>query len=309
LSSSSTPSPVVFGCSGLTLTQEERDFFTDAQPLGFILFQRNIHDKDQVKTLISDLKSTIRHTSCQILIDQEGGRVARLKEPSWTQTPSSAELAKGTIDDAKKRVYDSYLKIAQDLSELGITVDCAPVLDLDVKGASAIMGDRTFSDDPAIVSELGAIAIKALEDGGITPVMKHIPGHGPAKTDSHEELPVVNLSFKELQPHFATFKANAQCPWAMTAHIVYSGIDPYNPATQSSTIIHEVIRREIGFQRFLISDDLGMKALSGSFKDRAYKSLEAGCDAVLHCSGNMQEMIDVMKGVAPFNSSLKQQVK
>ncbi len=305
MSFGNVPSPVVFGCSSLTLTNEEREFFKESQPLGFIIFQRNVQDKPQLKALIEDLKSTVTHTNCQILIDQEGGRVVRLKQPHWFEPPPSAVLAKGSLEDATRNVQEAYKKIAEELKDIGITANCTPMLDLDVQGASAIMGDRTFSSDPKIVAELGAVAIKTLQEGGIIPIMKHIPGHGPAVCDSHEELPVVSLSFKELLPHFAPFKANASCPWAMTAHIIYSTVDPYNPATQSSTLINEIIRSEIGFQRFLISDDLGMKALSGSFYDRAYKSLDAGCDAVLHCSGNMKEMIEVMKGVIAFTHPLQ----
>jgi beta-N-acetylhexosaminidase len=308
LSFSNLQSPVIFGCSGLRLTPEEKDFFKDVQPIGFILFQRNIEDKEQLKSLIQDLKATSHHPNCQILIDQEGGRVARLKLPNWTPTPSSEQLASGSLEVAKEKVKDSYTRIAKDLKEVGITVDCAPVLDIFVQGADQIMGDRTFSADPQVVAVLGQVAIETLLEEGIIPVMKHIPGHGPAKADSHKELPVVNLSYKDLIPHFAPFKANSRCPWAMTAHIVYSTIDPYNPATQSSTLINEIIRGEIGFQRYLISDDIGMNALSGSYSDRAYKSLEAGCDAVLHCSGNMGEMIDVVSGVTPFISPFQRKV-
>jgi beta-N-acetylhexosaminidase len=298
-------SPVIFGCSGLTLTPEERHFFEASQPLGFILFQRNVENKLQLKALIEDLKSTVSHSHIPVLIDQEGGRVARLKGPEWFEAPSSATLAEGDLETAKKRVHECYTRIAQDLVEVGITVDCAPVLDLRVKGADPIMGDRTFSADPKVVAELGAVAIQALQEGGITPIMKHIPGHGAATCDSHETLPVISLSFKELQPHFEPFKANCHCPAAMTAHIIYSAIDRFNTATQSSLVIDEIIRREIGFHGFLISDDLGMKALSGPFSERASNSLKAGCDAVLHCSGKMDEMIDVMKGVTPFSLILK----
>lgn len=294
-------SPVIFGCSGETLTFEERDFFKAHQPLGFILFSRNIKDKTQLKALVDDLKSTLNQINPPILIDQEGGRVARLTAPEWYHAPSSAELAQGTLEQAKQCVYEAYARMAQDLKEVGITVNCAPVLDLRVKGADPIMGDRTFSDDPIIVAELGAVAIEALQDGGIVPIMKHIPGHGAATCDSHKTLPVVSYSHKKLQRHFAPFKANAHCPAAMTAHIVYSDIDPVHPATQSFAVIHDIIRGEIGFHGFLLSDDLGMNALIGSFADRARLSLQAGCDAVLHCSGKMEEMIEVMQGVIPFS--------
>ncbi len=301
------PSPVIFGCSGLSLTHEEKIFFKNNQPLGFILFKRNIQDKAQLKSLIEELKSTLNHSYPPILIDQEGGRVARLIESHWPHFPSSAQLAKGDLKDAKKRIYENYTQIARELRDVGITVNCAPVLDLNVAGADQIMGDRTFNSDPHIVAELGAIAITALQENGIIPIMKHIPGHGPATCDSHEELPIVTLPYKDLKSHFEPFKVNASCPWAMTAHIVYTAIDPYLPATQSFLVIEEVIRNEIGFQGFLISDDLGMKALSGSFADRARSSLTAGCDAVLHCSGKMDEMLDVMQGLTPSLPSLQRQ--
>lgn len=294
---SNLSAPVIFGCSGLTLTPEEIKFFQENQPLGFILFKRNIQNKIQLKRLIEDLKKTLNHISPPILIDQEGGRVARLTSPHWFHPPASAQLIEKNREESKKRIYETYKKIAQDLVGVGITVNCAPLLDLDVPGADPIMGDRTFSADPLLVAERGAVAIQALQEGGIIPVMKHLPGHGAAKCDSHEALPIVDLSCHELEAHFAPFKLNAHCPWAMTAHIIYSAIDPQHPATQSSLVIQEIIREKIGFHGFLISDDLGMKALKGSFAERAQKSLEAGCDAVLHCSGHMVEMIEVMKGV------------
>lgn len=292
------PLPVIFGCSGLTLTPVEMSFFKEAQPLGFILFKRNIEDKKQVKALISMLKSTLNHENPPILIDQEGGRVARLTAPHWFHPPASAELAHGDINASKNRVYMTYTKIAQELVELGITVNCAPLLDLDVTGADPIMGDRTFSHNPQVVADLGDSARQALQDNGIIPVMKHIPGHGAATCDSHEALPTIALSREELEPHFHPFRVNQQCPWAMTAHIVYSAIDPHQPATQSSIVIQKVIREEIGFKGFLVSDDVGMKALTGSFAERAQKSLNAGCDAVLHCSGNMIEMKEIIYGIA-----------
>jgi beta-N-acetylhexosaminidase len=296
------PSPVIFGFLGPTLTRQERDFFEETQPLGFILFKRNIQDKIQLKGLINELKSLLKHKVPPILIDQEGGRVARLSAPHWFHPPSSAELVENDVENSKKRVYETYKRIAADLTEVGVTVNCAPLLDLDVLGADPIMGDRTFSQDPHLVGELGAVAIRALQEGGITPVMKHIPGHGAALCDSHEALPIVSLSFEDLESHLLPFKTNVQCPWAMTAHIVYSAIDPHYPATQSSHVIKDIIRKKMGFSGFLISDDLGMKALTGSFSERAQKSLQAGCDAVLHCSGDMLEMKDVMKGVqASFN--------
>jgi beta-N-acetylhexosaminidase len=291
------PAPVIFGCSGLILAPEEKGFFAEYQPLGFILFGRNVQDKQQLKALVDELKKTVSHPNPPILIDQEGGRVARLKAPNWYHPPSAAELAQGTLEEAKIKVLETYTNIAKDLKEMGITVDCVPMLDIHVSGADPIMGDRTFSDDPHVVGELGAVVIKVLEAEGITPVMKHIPGHGAATCDSHNVLPVVDLTLKELEPHFAPFRANKDCPWAMTAHIVYSALDPHHPATQSPIIIQDIIRNYIGFKGFLISDDVGMNALSGSFAERTRRSLEAGCDAVLHCSGILSEMRKVMEGI------------
>lgn len=297
LSFPNSPSPVIFGSSGLTLTAEERTFFENYQPLGFILFKRNVQDKPQLKRLIEELKSTLNHPDPPILIDQEGGRVARLGAPHWFHPPPSASLIQKSLAESKRKVTETYERIAADLKEVGITVNCAPLLDLNVPGADPIMGARTFSADPHLVAELGSVAIQTLQNEGITPVMKHLPGHGAAQCDSHKALPVVSLSYEELQPHFLPFKVNAHCPWAMTAHIVYSALDPLHPATQSSFVIQNTIRQEISFKGFLISDDLGMQALSGSFAERAKTSLAAGCNAVLHCSGNLMEMIDVISGV------------
>lgn len=297
LSLSKKYSPVIFGCSGPTLTSDERTFFMEAQPQGFIIFSRNVQDKPQLKNLIQDLKSLLNHPNPLILIDQEGGRVARLKEPHWFHPPAMASLVSKDIENSKKNIHVTYTKIAQDLKEVGITVNCAPVLDIHVNGADPIMGDRTFGSDPNLVAELGAVAIHALQSEGILPVMKHIPGHGAALCDSHKALPTVDLSYRDLQPHFIPFQTNAQCPMAMTAHIVYSALDPKNPATLSSLVIEKVIRNEIGFKGLLLSDDLGMQALTGSFSLRAQRALEAGCNTVLHCSGNLDEMRDVMKGV------------
>lgn len=289
--------PVIFGCAGAVLNPEERVFFKAHNPLGFILFKRNIQEKNQVKTLINQLKETVDHEDPPILIDQEGGRVARLTPPFWAHYPCAQGPQDESLDDAKKRVYLTYSQMGEDLKELGITVNCAPVLDLDIKGADPIMGDRTFSANPDTVAQLGAVAIKALLDKGITPVIKHIPGHGAAECDSHKALPTVTLSHQDLKAHFAPFKANNNCPWAMTAHIVYQALDPHHPATESPHIIQTIIRKEIGFKGFLVSDDIGMKALTGSFADRTKRALKAGCDAVLHCSGNLDEMIEVVSGL------------
>ena len=300
---SSVPKAVIFGCAGTALTQEERAFFQNHQPLGFILFTRNIENPDQLKSLIKDLKSTITHKNPPILIDQEGGRVARLKPPHWKVFPPASvfgQKADQDLEYAQLEVYKNFSAIAHDLKELGITADCAPLLDLQVEGADQIIGDRSFSSDPDIAGKLGLEAIRAFQDHGIISIIKHIPTHGPADCDSHLELPRVLLTHDELKSHFEPFKVCQNAPWAMTAHIIYNAFDPENPATQSPRVIQDIIRGEIGFHGILISDDIGMKALSGTFKDRAEKSLHAGCDVVLHCSGDINEMKDTIQGVSPL---------
>lgn len=298
-----TPKAVIFGCAGTSLTLEEREFFKTHQPLGFILFSRNIDNPEQLKSLINELKSTVSHKNPPILIDQEGGRVARLKPPHWKAYPPAntfGEIAAQDLATAKAKTYENFSEIAQDLKELGITVDCAPLLDLQVEGADQIIGDRSFSSDPKITGTLGLEVMRAFEDQDIISIIKHIPTHGPADCDSHLELPRVPLTHEELKPHFEPFKMCRNAPWAMTAHIIYDAFDPENPATQSPRVIQDIIRGEIGFQGILVSDDIGMKALSGTFKERAQKALHAGCDVVLHCSGDMDEMQDTIEGVSPL---------
>ncbi len=288
--------PVIYGCEGLNLTQAEQDFFNKAQPLGFILFERNCESPLQVKTLIAQLKACVNHTDVPILIDQEGGRVVRLKPPHWLPRPAAKTLT------SAQAVYDNALSMAHELAELGDKENCAPCADLLIDGEPDIIGDRAFSADPAIVTEYSLFMLKGLEDGGIIPVIKHLPGHGRAPVDSHEELPVVDIDHAMLnQTDFVPFKELAKASktaWGMTAHVIYSDIDAVNVATQSSHVIDSIIRTEIGFKGFLVSDCLTMKALSGSFEDKARKSLQAGCDAVLMCKGTVQEFEDVARGCA-----------
>ncbi len=288
--------PVIYGCEGLTLTPDEQKFFNKAQPLGFILFERNCQSPEQVKTLITQLKACVNHSDVPILIDQEGGRVVRLKPPHWLPRPAAKTLT------SAQAAYDNALSMAQELSELGITVNCAPCADLLIEGADDIIGDRAFSADPTIVTEYSLAMLKGLEDGGITAVIKHLPGHGRAPVDSHEELPIVETSYETLKKtDFIPFKALAaasKSAWGMTAHVIYSDLDPVNVATQSSHVIDSIIRSEISFKGFLVSDCLTMKALSGTYAEKAQKSLAAGCDAVLMCKGTVQEFEDVAKGVS-----------
>ena len=287
----------IFGCSGLTLTPEEQRFFRDIRPWGFILFARNIESPDQVRALVAALRETLGDAAAPVLIDQEGGRVARLKPPHWPARPPAARFGALYVtnpDDAREAAYLNARLIAHDLAALDIDVDCLPVLDVPVPGAHDIIGDRAFAADPATVIALGRAQIEGLIDGGVLPVMKHIPGHGRAGSDSHLALPRVHATLEELSASdFITFRSLDTCPMAMTAHVVYEAIDPQRPCTTSPKVIRDVIRGEIGFDGLLMSDDLSMQALEGPLAARARAALFAGCDLVLHCNGDMNEMRDV----------------
>jgi len=290
-------SRAIYGCAGPALSAGERGFFRKAQPWGFILFARNIENPAQVKELILALRDTVADDAAPILIDQEGGRVARLTPPHWRARPAAARFGALYAQDPERAREATYLNarlIAHDLSSLGLNVDCLPVLDVVALGAHDIIGDRAFAGDPATVIDLGRAQIQGLMEGGVLPVMKHIPGHGRAGADSHLALPRVSATIEELSASdFVTFRSLNTCPIAMTAHVVYDSIDPQRPATTSPKVIREVIRGEIGFEGLLISDDLSMQALDGPLSLRARTALFAGCDLVLHCNGNMDEMKDV----------------
>src|SRR5476651_799470 len=294
-------SRAIYGCAGVTLSAVEKDFFRQVQPWGFILFARNISDSVQVKALVAQLRDTVGDGQAPILIDQEGGRVARLKPPHWRERLPAARF--GALHDtdpevAKEAAYLNARLIAHDLASLGINVDCLPVLDVPVPGAHDIISDRAFATDPATIIALGKAQIEGLMDGGVLPVMKHIPGHGRAGADSHLALPRVSATVEELSASdFVTFRSLDQCPIAMTAHVVYDSIDPQRPATTSPKVIRDVIRGEIGFDGLLMSDDLSMKALDGPLSVRAKQALFAGCDLVLHCNGDMEEMREVASEV------------
>ena len=294
------PLAVVFGCEGPALTDAERRFFRDVDPLGFILFARNCETPGQVRELVGDLRDAVGRADAPVLIDQEGGRVQRLTPPHWRAAPPARAFAKLALADraaAREAARLNARLIADELSELGITVDCAPVLDVPQPGSHDVIGDRAFGDTPADAIDLGGAACEGLLDGNVLPVIKHIPGHGRATADSHAELPVVDADRATLeQIDFAPFKALRRMPWAMTAHVVYTAIDPEHPATTSAKVIDEIIRREIGFDGVLVSDDLGMQALAGSFGARAEAALAAGCDVVLHCSGVLKDMEAVAAG-------------
>lgn len=305
--------PVIFGCSGPILSVEERAFFERAKPLGFILFERNCMDPNQVRALVSQLRECVSHEPC-ILIDQEGGRVARLKPPHWHTYSPAHVFGDMAQDDLDKAVWctqaNAYLQ-AQELKELGITVNCSPVVDLSHPGAHNVIGDRAFSAHVETVVRLSEAAIQGYLAGGIIPMIKHLPGHGRAQVDSHESLPIVTEDAETLsQTDAAAFRflvalleERAHHIWGMTAHIVYEAFDKAACATHSFPVIQSLIRDYIGFRSFLVSDCLTMKALSGSFFDRAERALKAGCDAVLHCNGNLNEMLEFLP-IAPLLSSV-----
>ncbi|HEX2580796.1 MAG TPA: beta-N-acetylhexosaminidase [Dongiaceae bacterium] len=288
--------PVIFGLAGPALTDRERGFLKEVAPLGVILFTRNIIDPPQVRSLVASVQELLGGKAA-ILIDQEGGRVARLRPPFWREAPPARRFALLYARDAERGLRACYLNhrlIADELSALGVTVDCAPVLDIFFPFAHDIIGDRAFGSSPVEAKALGQAAQRGLSDGGIIPVAKHIPGHGRAQVDSHLSLPVVETPRTVLsETDFAAFQELLPGAWAMTAHIVYTDVDSAAPATFSARVIADVIRGEIGFSGILLSDDLGMKALSGSFAARARQSIMAGCDIALHCSGNLSEMEEI----------------
>jgi beta-N-acetylhexosaminidase len=294
----------IFGCAGLALTSEEEAFFSTTKPWGFILFARNVADRPQLSQLVRALRATVGDEKAPVLIDQEGGKVARLKPPTWHARPAAArfgDLYEEAPEAAREAAYLNARLIAHDLSEVGINVDCAPVLDVPVEGADQIVGDRAFGRDPLRVIDLGKAVLEGLIEGGVLPVMKHVPGHGRASVDSHLALPRVAASADDLSAaDFVPFRSLNSCPLAMTAHVIYEAIDPNRPATTSPKVIRDVIRGEIGFDGLLMSDDISMQALSGPISTRTRAALFAGCDIVLHCNGKMGEMHEVARESKPL---------
>jgi beta-N-acetylhexosaminidase len=301
----------IVGCSGLAITPDERAFFRDADPWGFILFKRNIEDPEQVRALTASLRETVGREDAPILIDQEGGRVQRMGPPHWRRYPPGRAYGRMGGDGAQCEMARLGARLmAHDLLSVGVTVDCLPVLDVPTPGAHDIIGDRAYADDPADVAALGRAAAEGLLDGGVLPVIKHIPGHGRAGADSHEALPVVEATREELERiDFEPFRALADMPLAMSAHVVYTAIDPDNPATTSRTVIDDVIRGSIGFDGLLMSDDLSMKALSGSLRERARAALAAGCDVALHCNGKLDEMQAVAEAAPVLSGRARQRAE
>jgi beta-N-acetylhexosaminidase len=284
----------ITGVSGLELTADERAFLRAERPWGFILFKRNIETPAQVSALVRELRESLGAPDAPVLIDQEGGRVARLRPPHWPVYPPGAVF--GTLYDLDRKLgliaaRLSARLIAADLTDLGISVDCLPLADVPVPGADAVIGNRAYGTEPEKVAAIARAVTDGLEQGGILPVLKHIPGHGRATADTHVRLPLVDTSQAELErTDFAAFRPLADLPMAMTAHVVFSALDPAQPATTSATMIEQVIRGVIGFQGLLMSDDVSMNALAGSIAQRTQAIVTAGCDMVLHCNGKLDEM-------------------
>jgi beta-N-acetylhexosaminidase len=304
----SNPHAVVLGLTGPALTADERAFFRDADPLGFILFARNCEDPEQVRALTAELRAAVGRSDAPVLIDQEGGRVMRLRPPLWPDAPPARRFGAIYENGNPSRAIAATETLGRlfgvQLGALGIDVDCAPVLDLGLPETTKAIGDRAYSENPGTVATLGRAFARGLMSEGCLPVIKHLPGHGRAAVDSHAELPNVSVGHEVLREHdFVPFRAMRDMPLGMTAHVVYRTIDPDMPGTLSSRIIEGAIRGDIEFDGFLFSDDIVMNALSGTPGDRARAAIAAGCDAVLHCSGDLAEMADVVGTVESMSQA------
>ena len=292
-----TLAAAILGCSGPSLTAEEAAFFRHVRPWGFILFGRNVESPEQLRRLTHDLRASAGREDAPVLIDQEGGRVQRLGPPHWRRYPPGR--AYGRLQGSGREIARLGARLlAHDLAAVGVNVDCLPVLDVPDPHSHEIVGDRAYADSPDEVAVLGRAVCEGLIAGGVLPVIKHMPGHGRARADSHHALPVVDASWAALEARdFAPFRALSDMPMAMTAHVVYAAVDAERPATTSRTVFDRVIRGAIGFEGLVMSDDLSMQALSGDFADRARAAVAAGCDLALHCNGDMAEMRGVVEGV------------
>lgn len=309
----------IFSVSGYELSEAEASLFRSSNPFGFILFERNCKNPEQVKKLTDSLKEVVGR-DCPILIDQEGGRVQRLKPPHWRNYPPFRDFGDTYQDDPEKALSDlrfETLRLVEELVDVGVNVNCTPVLDLFFEGAHDIIGDRAFSDDVDVVSCLGTSVCRHHLSAGVTPIIKHIPGHGRALVDSHHDLPVVDIAYETLvQTDFVPFRELARSDvgrsvWAMTAHIVYSDIDAELPMSLSSDSIQRVIRNEIGFDGVVICDDLDMKALDpyGDVLQRATTALDAGCDLALYCHGDLQKMDLLASGLPTLSDEALRRLK
>jgi beta-N-acetylhexosaminidase len=292
--------PAIFGIAGLALSADECAFFRDADPAGYILFGRNVGTREQLRALTDELRAIHGRDKTFICIDQEGGRVARMKPPEWLAFPPGGAFAAlydlapaSAIEAARVNAH----ALGLDLAEVGVSVDCHPVLDVRQPGAHDVIGDRAFGSEPMRVAAMGRAVLDGLASAGIAGVVKHMPGHGRAASDSHKELPTVTASEAELEVDLAPFAALANAPIGMTGHIRFTAWDAENPATQSPFVIEEIIRRRIGFSGLLLTDDLDMEALSDSVPERAARAIAAGCDIALNCWAEMDDMIGIAKAL------------
>ncbi|MGB3535398.1 MAG: beta-N-acetylhexosaminidase [Microcoleaceae cyanobacterium] len=297
--------PIIFSCAGTTLSEAEKQLFIRSQPAGFILFKRNCETPTQVKQLTDALRNCIDQENIPILIDQEGGRVVRLCSPHWWPAPPAASYLQqtGNLTEAARLASSDAKRNADQLIANGINVNCAPVLDCPIPEADPVIGHRAYSTSPPEIITIAQAVIEGYLAGGVTPVIKHIPGHGRALVDSHKALPVVDSAAQELcDRDFIPFQALAKSsPWGMTAHVIYTAYDTERCATISPKVIQEVIREYIGFQGVLVTDDLTMKALSGDLVTKVKQSLAAGCDLALYCDGILADMELLADNIAPIS--------
>ncbi len=295
--SESLSKPMILGCAGTRLTPDEQAFYRDQRPWGFILFARNVGDAGQMRDLVQDMRDCVGRPDAPVFIDQEGGRVQRMRPPLAPAYPPAEALAAIYSNDRDAGLRAAWVMsrlMAFDLARVGVSADCLPVLDVPVEGAHDVIGSRAYARDPETVAAMGRAAADGLLAGGVMPVAKHVPGHGRASVDSHLSLPVVDTPLEILRERdFLPFRRLNDLPAAMTAHIIYSAVDAKRPATTSPVVVSEIVRGEIGFDGLLLSDDVSMKALSGDFGEKARTILAAGCDLVLHCNGVMGEMVAV----------------
>ena len=290
----------IYGLEGFELKADERDFFRDAEPAGFILFRRNCDRQQQLLRLTDSLRSLSGRDDVPILIDQEGGRVARMRPPEWPAFPAAekfASLYRAAPSSAIEAVRANARALALMLRSVGVNVNALPLLDVRQGGATDIIGDRALGSEPMQVAALGRAVLDGMASAGVVGIVKHMPGHGRALVDSHKDLPVVTASAEELEIDLEPFERLASAPMGMTAHVAYTAWDAERPASLSPIVIRDIIRERIGFDGWLMSDDLGMEALKGDFDSRAAGAVAAGCDVALHCSGKMDEMIAVAAAV------------
>lgn len=296
----------IYGLAALELTDDERDFFRDSEPAGFILFKRNCGDPQQLLRLTDSLRALTGRNDLPILIDQEGGRVARMKPPEWPAFPAAERFAilyEAAPSAAMEAVRANARALALMLRAVGVNVNAVPLLDVRQPRATDIIGDRALGSDPMQVAALGRVVLDGMATAGVVGIVKHMPGHGRALVDSHKELPVVSASAEELETDLEPFERLSAAPMGMTAHVVYTSWDPDHPASMSATVIGGIIRGRVGFDGFLMSDDLGMEALQGDFGTRAAGVVAAGNDAALHCSGKMDEMVAVAAAVPALSAN------